>query len=551
MKLQIKNYLKLGLLLFGVPLFLVNCQKDDSPQIENTFNSSQLSVKDISLETFYNKEIIYNELKKVNAKNNSSEQLINNRIVYDQENEFYINTDEVTLIEKDNFHVLTFYIERENSNTLDNLVLKYNSIKDGYDPYLAEYSLSKEEIDNLKKDESLTDDFLSKVKIYPLANFNTNLLSRAANQIIHPAPDGRCYVNTHSIYNDEGELIGTGIKYVDCPPKEIEESLDEECPECGGGTTPNDNPSPHDYSGIDGVGSGPIGVGGTTTPPNGGVASDDNNDDQEEDQNGSDNSDETECLVMDSSGNCTIILTKPKTNPVNSHIEKLNTLTDNPIIKQKLNELAPKIFSVQENNFKEDGARFNRIATNSYVIRPPSATHPHKTSYTPAYQNNETVSIHIHQQLTYQKINGIIQFNDDESPKYNTNSPLHSDGDILEFLDNIEYIESTDATLTNEVTSLLMSQAGIFALVVDDKTKALAAQAVLSNNDTYEKFEEDFTRIVLDDSSNCGDSCFKRRLKQFVKKVKINGQNLGISIYFSTLTQHPNNTITINGWVKL
>ena len=219
MKLQIKNYLKLGLLLFGVPLFLVNCQKDDSPQIENTFNSSQLSVKDISLETFYNKEIIYNELKKVNAKNNSSEQLINNRIVYDQENEFYINTDEVTLIEKDNFHVLTFYIERENSNTLDNLVLKYNSIKDGYDPYLAEYSLSKEEIDNLKKDESLTDDFLSKVKIYPLANFNTNLLSRAANQIIHPAPDGRCYVHTHSIYNDEGELIGTGIKYVDCPPK--------------------------------------------------------------------------------------------------------------------------------------------------------------------------------------------------------------------------------------------------------------------------------------------------------------------------------------------
>jgi len=58
MKLQIKNYLKLGLLLFGVPLFLVNCQKDDSLQIENTFNSSQLSVKDISLETFYNKEII-------------------------------------------------------------------------------------------------------------------------------------------------------------------------------------------------------------------------------------------------------------------------------------------------------------------------------------------------------------------------------------------------------------------------------------------------------------------------------------------------------------
>ena len=96
-----------------------------------------------------------------------------------------------------------------------------------------------------------------------------------------------------------------------------------------------------------------------------------------------------------------------------------------------------------------------------------------------------------------------------------------------------------------------MSQAGIFALVVDDKTKALAAQAALSNNDTYEKFEDDFNVWVLKNSSNCGDSCFKRRLKRFIKKVEINGQNLGISIYFSTLTQHPNNTITINGWVKL
>ena len=40
-------------------------------------------------------------------------------------------------------------------------------------------------------------------------------------------------------------------------------------------------------------------------------------------------------------------------------------------------------------------------------------------------------------------------------------------------------------------------------------------------------------------------------VKKFIKNVEVNGQNLGISIYFSTLTPNQNNTVTINGWVNL
>ncbi|MGB1270251.1 MAG: hypothetical protein ACPG45_10990 [Flavobacteriaceae bacterium] len=541
MKNKFKNYLKLGILLFGISFTLTNCEKDDTHSI-NISNNETLRIENISLSTFKNKKAVFQKINKLTANNNNKL----NRTIYDSENDFYINTDEVVLIEKDGFHWLTFSIKRNSNSTgLENLVLRQNITNNTYLAYLAKYAISDNEINTIRNGGTVND-IENKVTFQSLISFNSDIFAR--DRIIHQRPDGSCFSYGTTIYGDNDEVIGMTEIHVECPEYLTSDTGNGDGGGGGGGSadnTPDDGCSTcPDYEGIpiDNTGTGSDNL---ITGPSGTASGDTTTIETDN------NSENTECLTSDINGNCLNILTKPKPEPVDPHINYLTRLTNNPIIKQKLDELAPKIFSLPANNFKEDGARFNRIAPNSYIMRSPSATYPHKTSYTPAYQNNETVSTHIHQQLTYQMINGIIQFDADGNPKYDTNGSLYSDGDILEFLDNIEYIESTDATLTNEVASLLMSQAGIFALVVDDKTKALAAQNALINNDTYKQFTDDFKDNILKSSSNCGDSCFKRRLKKFIKNVEVNGQNLGISIYFSTLTPNQNNTVTINGWVNL
>ena len=112
---RIKNYLKLGILLFGVSLFMTRCE---SEYIETEKTTNRYSVKRIyTNEIKENKEVV-NALGKFNdqeTENNSSQY---SKEIYNSYYDFSIETDEAFYIEYDEYHSYTFNVYRNNDNPL-------------------------------------------------------------------------------------------------------------------------------------------------------------------------------------------------------------------------------------------------------------------------------------------------------------------------------------------------------------------------------------------------------------------------------------------------
>ncbi len=307
---RLKNYLKLGILLFGISFAPFNCAKEEVNLIENISTvKPSLTINRINESEFISNKKAKERLNWFSSKHSQKNKNTQARTVYNPTYDFTIDTDYLNYLEYGNYHSYTFPVIRdeENENLIENFVLSLQN--DGtYSLNLYQYDLSP------NNNGSLTNSDIIKVTqtIFPEdLDFTNQVLSRDSDP---------CRV-------DYWSGLGSNGWY----------KTQEECEEATGGepcsiTRTVENPNCNTLS-DNGGGSG--GSGSTTTiffpdiPDSGndlqgggivvgdnpfggilggfGTAKDGSNPDTSQDDNTSNDSaqdDENDCLQLDENGNC-------------------------------------------------------------------------------------------------------------------------------------------------------------------------------------------------------------------------------------------------------
>lgn len=502
---QFKHYVRLGILLLGIPLLLTHCQKDDDIlEIQASDETKQTqaklitkSFKEFSAESKFIPTM--RELKYLDKKRNEVSKSFN----YVGE-EFSIDSTTIKQVEMDGMISHTFLISRENDDDdsfFENLIIETdstNQTKSYIIKYIPDenYEEGDEEFSGAREIKILTEDTSANktttltvcVTVITITNYwLCDDVATMTNCDLQSTTQTSTETCTDYIV-DDGNTSGGGGG----PP--------------GGGNPPSgDNTN----TGTD-TGSGTHGGGGN--------------------QNSSDPIGDNEVVVT------SVIFDAG----IKKRKKFLKQLIQNETISNKVGELANNVNSDVSGEFLEDGARFKTLSDNNYSTpRQPSQRQGSKTIYLPAYEPKENISVHMHQTKAYKYLNDGTP-SDEPIP----NSPIYSDGDIIEFLENLNYIDENNPELIDDVTSLLVAlkpgtndEANVFALVINnnsDKEKALAAlEALETNQDAYDDFIKDFYDDVLEEWENneCIGQCVIDAFVEFIKTAEVNGQPLGISIY--------------------
>ena len=247
-KHRLKNYLKLGILLFGISFFLTNCERETF-EIEKTPNS-KYSLSRIDLKQIQKNEAL---IKKIDSIENSIKKTKSNLKARYENVQFNLNLNSATYIEATDgsYHSYSFYIENDENNfNINNIVL--SSTENGeYEADLVTYSLTEEERNQISNGVEIN-----------LIN-KTTIMSFDINQINMYSRGGACvelvYVGTEDCSCHSTHAAG-GCTH----PEDIYEwqSVD-----CGGGSSTGGTNSGSDGSGFDGnSGGGSSSGGGTSTP---------------------------------------------------------------------------------------------------------------------------------------------------------------------------------------------------------------------------------------------------------------------------------------------
>lgn len=153
-------------------LFLSSCEKDLYEDSINN-NSKKHIIQTINLNTYNKKpsDLLTFKNKLDNKKRISFE----SKIVYDSINNFYIDDENVRLIQSDNLESYTIGIKYENSDKIHNIVFDQNEEGD-FDSYLVKYDFTSEELNTLS-----TDVLETKEIIYIPIEFDENGIMRFEN----------------------------------------------------------------------------------------------------------------------------------------------------------------------------------------------------------------------------------------------------------------------------------------------------------------------------------------------------------------------------------
>ncbi len=514
MKQKINHYLKFVLVFTGISLVIMSCHKEPLKHLESqSSNNDFLKIKHVS--AIHIKENT-GLLKKLSSFTNSKSKLNSlNKEVYITEGDFTVETDYAKYMESPDggFRSYTFAIlpHSKEQTTLQNLVL-YSYNNSDYYSVLATYQLDHYQLEELKEKDHINSSY--PIEFATLDGNYSNLLAREEPcdfeaTMYHITPDtGQWFVWEE---NSVCQHINSTTGETNC---QVQVVITLNCISPGGSGGGGSIP---DYGTYDWTWA--YETGGSTGGNYGG------------------------------SNNYYIpVASSPTINKKDKlRKEKLMEMIENDVIAEKIAELLPKMYSTSPSHFKEDGARFKLIGENQYEVREPNQRLNSGLNYTPDYFENESVSVHVHQQLFYEP---------SLSPDPFENTPIESNIDILEFLENVQFINNSDPDLALDVTAFLIcemnepenpnnlpdddpsvlntAEAGLLALVVEDKDKALAAITTLQNDEAIkDKFIEDFQSDVLDDweEGNCDNACMRNAIAKFIKRYKINGQKLGISIY--------------------
>jgi len=344
---RLKNYLKLGVLLFGIAIILNGCQKDDSISTElNKF--PQLKV-----ETLYNPDLtknrnLYNKLslfKKKGDLNFGSN--IQAREIYIEEYDFNIDDEVVKKITYGDYQSYTFSIFRsEDNGKVENLLLSEQP--DGsYKATIISYNLTEQEKTDIKEGivpENLPD----KTTVYSVE-------ARTGGDPIRIDENGNCYF-VDQIWVEDGVVYWTEVQR-DCP-KEAQDHIDTSVSESGsgGGGTGDSSSS--------GTGDGDNSSGDGTWDPNvlfpggggdgTGTGNNTGNPDQTDPDDPNDQEEPTDCLQLNENGDCVGDLTSPLIKPKveKEDCKKLKEdISDVPLIHTRLHTM------MVDSEFAETGLR--------------------------------------------------------------------------------------------------------------------------------------------------------------------------------------------------
>tara|TARA_R110002126_G_scaffold97803_1_gene227570 strand:- start:31687 stop:32802 length:1116 start_codon:yes stop_codon:yes gene_type:complete len=141
MKSRKTNFVKLGILLFGISLFLFNCEKEDEAFIPQT--NFKYKIEKVTFPFYQNNTTL---LKKVDEFNVTKRAIDIQNKTENSDKKYTINTKEAIYIEnkEGTHHTYTFEISHNNPLELQNIVL---SLQDNgnYKAFLTTYKITKQE----------------------------------------------------------------------------------------------------------------------------------------------------------------------------------------------------------------------------------------------------------------------------------------------------------------------------------------------------------------------------------------------------------------------
>lgn len=208
-KRKMKNYLKIGILLFGISFFLWSCEKEDFFKESTEKNiPKKLTIKKIGkTEIKQNKRIAkhLSEFRKEKVRSLSAKN------TKDENTGLEINTDYATYIElADGYHSYTFPVTNTpQGEGLQNVLLSLQT--DGtYKEYLTHYEISQQEIELLNSGNEI--DLKDKYSITEIAsefadNYFNKVIYQDACMIINWTPN-TCSSGYHEYGDSTCDFIG-------------------------------------------------------------------------------------------------------------------------------------------------------------------------------------------------------------------------------------------------------------------------------------------------------------------------------------------------------
>ncbi|WP_055445152.1 hypothetical protein [Lacinutrix himadriensis] len=213
-KQKLKNYLKFGILLFGISSLITSCEKDFENNSFNTIEQSKFKIEVLDYKKIQSENNIIEKLSSLNSKNTKEVQNSNtSREFYNSNLGFSINTDFVKHIEdtQTGINSYSFQIERDTliTDNVENLLLQSNS-QGTYDAYILEYGFTKEQFNSLIDGELNN----TTVKYTPI-DFDTNVFNNG--ELSKLVAEYNCIQvwSLEDVTNNEGNLVGDTPLYTE------------------------------------------------------------------------------------------------------------------------------------------------------------------------------------------------------------------------------------------------------------------------------------------------------------------------------------------------
>jgi len=182
-----------------ITLFLlqISCNIEDDQHEDHKHGHLKTNIKRITIKDAVVNTNAFNKLTKPNKRINN----INGRVINDTINNFSIETESGTYIEKENYHSYTFKVIRENGSEflLENIVVdKYND--SDYRTFLYQYDITQDELNLINNNQYV--DLNKKISIIVLENSSISDYLNTNSKIDYNA---MCYES--NTYYVEGSFI--------------------------------------------------------------------------------------------------------------------------------------------------------------------------------------------------------------------------------------------------------------------------------------------------------------------------------------------------------
>lgn len=498
MRQRFRRYLETLILLIGISIILTNCQKD------NDFNLDSISITKPILNDLNYKEFInqknsrltlekMNELNETTFKNSSNY----NKDLSEQPESITIDSSSIKQVIINGSVSYTFRIVPDtiNLNYFENLIIQTDSLQETK-AYIIKY------IPEIETEYDINAPFVGAREITPIdSDININTSNKTT-----------VCVTVTTYYHHY--LCDAGVEQTveNCDYQYTEEVNDTTCTTLDGG-------------GGNGINTFYIptgGGGGNGTPPN--------NNDPDFDPSDPDNHNNTI--------NNDPIYTSPNNDENGIHKKSLLAQANNQKIKNKIIALK----SVVNSTLSEDGMQFDFIANSDPVdydevepIEDESGTDHIKF---PDTRINTLVNLHLHPK--YGLIEGIA------APQ--ELSPIFSDGDVAFFLKMFN-----DTNNNEDISSIIVSSEGVFALRVTDAARANLMNNKLSIKRFWKKYLKSFRDEVLDTPDGVPAYTNQEIIANFVTFLSTyqfnnndDGMGFGLSLFQATIDSNGN----ITGWIQ-